>query len=482
MAAEAHRTQLRSSGESYINHPLAVARIVADIGLDEISRRRRPAPRRGRGHRDHPGRRRARLRRRGRRHRRRRHQAGADPVRLARGPAGRHHAQDAGGDGPRPARAGHQARRPAAQHAHDRRDAGREAAAHRPGDARHLRPAGPPPRHAGDQAAARGPVLRLAAPEALRRARPPRQQPLARARGVPGDGAWPRCAARLAELGIEAEVTGRRQAPVEPLREDGRQGPRVRRHLRPRRGAGHRRLDEGLLRRARLHPRPLAAGGGAVQGLHRDAQVQPLPELAHDGHRARRQADRGADPHPRDAPAGRVGRRRPLGVQGRLAVGRHRLAQPDHRLAGRGQRPGPVHAEPEDRPRAGRGLRVHAQGPGRHAAGRLDDGRLRLRRAHRGRPRVHRRQGQRSAGGARPPAAQRRHVRDLHLQGRDGRAVAGLAAVRRLAAGPQQDPPVVQPRAAPRHDRGRARRAGRGAPPRGPAGAADVGVGAAARP
>ena len=33
----AHRHQLRSSGESYINHPLAVARIVADIGLDETS-------------------------------------------------------------------------------------------------------------------------------------------------------------------------------------------------------------------------------------------------------------------------------------------------------------------------------------------------------------------------------------------------------------------------------------------------------------
>ncbi|MBA3287204.1 MAG: bifunctional (p)ppGpp synthetase/guanosine-3',5'-bis(diphosphate) 3'-pyrophosphohydrolase, partial [Acidimicrobiia bacterium] len=37
VAAEAHRSQLRSSGESYINHPLEVARIVADIGLDEIS-------------------------------------------------------------------------------------------------------------------------------------------------------------------------------------------------------------------------------------------------------------------------------------------------------------------------------------------------------------------------------------------------------------------------------------------------------------
>lgn len=37
VAAEAHRSQMRSSGESYINHPLAVAQIVADIGLDEVS-------------------------------------------------------------------------------------------------------------------------------------------------------------------------------------------------------------------------------------------------------------------------------------------------------------------------------------------------------------------------------------------------------------------------------------------------------------
>ena len=47
-----------------------------------------------------------------------------------------------------------------------------------------------------------------------------------------------------------------------------------------------------------LHPRTVEAGARPVQGLHRDAQVQPLPELAHDDHRARRQAARGADPHP----------------------------------------------------------------------------------------------------------------------------------------------------------------------------------------
>ncbi len=37
VAAEAHRSQMRKSGESYINHPLAVAQIVAEIGLDEVS-------------------------------------------------------------------------------------------------------------------------------------------------------------------------------------------------------------------------------------------------------------------------------------------------------------------------------------------------------------------------------------------------------------------------------------------------------------
>ncbi len=37
VASNAHRSQTRSSGESYIHHPLAVAQIVAEIGLDEVS-------------------------------------------------------------------------------------------------------------------------------------------------------------------------------------------------------------------------------------------------------------------------------------------------------------------------------------------------------------------------------------------------------------------------------------------------------------
>ena len=37
MARAAHQHQSRMSGELYISHPLAVAKIVADIGLDEVS-------------------------------------------------------------------------------------------------------------------------------------------------------------------------------------------------------------------------------------------------------------------------------------------------------------------------------------------------------------------------------------------------------------------------------------------------------------
>mgnify|MGYP006270037949 FL=1 len=37
MARRAHQHQVRGSGESYINHPIAVAKIVADIGLDDVS-------------------------------------------------------------------------------------------------------------------------------------------------------------------------------------------------------------------------------------------------------------------------------------------------------------------------------------------------------------------------------------------------------------------------------------------------------------
>ncbi len=37
VAAMAHRAQVRKSGEAYIHHPLAVAQVVADLGLDDIT-------------------------------------------------------------------------------------------------------------------------------------------------------------------------------------------------------------------------------------------------------------------------------------------------------------------------------------------------------------------------------------------------------------------------------------------------------------
>ena len=221
MAAEAHRTQTRSSGESYINHPLAVATIVADIGLDDDLAGGGAAARRRRGHRDHAGRRRGALRRRG------------GPIvdgvtKLERIQFDSREAQQAATMRKMLVAMAKDLRVlviKLADRLHNMRtiagDADREAAAHRPGDARHLRAAGAPARHPGDQAAARGPLVRGAAPQALRRARPPRRHPHARARGVPrpGGGRGPGPARRARHRG---RGHGPRQAPVEHLREDGR--------------------------------------------------------------------------------------------------------------------------------------------------------------------------------------------------------------------------------------------------------------------
>ena len=79
-----------------------------------------------------------------------------------------------------------------------------------------------------------------------------------------------------------------------------------------------------------------------------------------------------------------------------------------------------------------------------HAADRRDAGRLRLRDPHRGRPPLHRRAGQRPAGAARLRARVGRHRRDLHQQGRGRRPEPRLAAVRRSTPRARnEDPPVV---------------------------------------
>ena len=152
-------------------------------------------------------------------------------------------------------------------------------------------------------------------------------------------------------------------------------------------------------------------------------------------------------------------------VDGATGVRRRRVAEPHRRLAVGDPGPRRVHEEPEDRPRAGRGLRLHPEGQGRHPGRRCHADRLRLRHPHRGRPRVHRRPGERPARAARLEALVGRRGGDLHVEGGGRRAVTRLAAHRRHAAGRGQDPPVVLPGAPRGRRRDRPGGAGQGAPP-----------------
>src|SRR4029077_975570 len=72
---------------------------------------------------------------------------------------------------------------------------------------------------------------------------------------------------------------------------------------------------QGLLRRDRRASRALEADSGPLQGLRRDAEVERLPVAAHDGDRAEGTAARDPGADPRDAPDGRIRRRRPLDLQ-----------------------------------------------------------------------------------------------------------------------------------------------------------------------
>ena len=118
---------------------------------------RGPPPRHRRGHERGPRRGARGVRRGGLRPGRRRHEAHRHHVPVARRGAGRELPQDDGRDGHGHPGHPHQARRPAAQHAHARRDAEAEADREGEGDARDLRAAGAPARHPRDQVGARGP-------------------------------------------------------------------------------------------------------------------------------------------------------------------------------------------------------------------------------------------------------------------------------------------------------------------------------------
>ena len=85
---------------------------------------------------------------------------------------------------------------------------------------------------------------------------------------------------------------GTREAPLLDLRQDGEARPRVQRDPRPHRDAGHlralgRRRDARLLRGAGPRPFAVEADAGPVQGLHRDAEAEPLSLAAHDRDRPR---------------------------------------------------------------------------------------------------------------------------------------------------------------------------------------------------
>ena len=445
-AEDSHEGQKRKSGEDFIEHPVAVAAILADLRLDTTTLEAallhdtvEDTARHARG--DRGG-----VRRGGRAHRRRPHEARPVRVPHARAGAGRERPQDDRGDGRRHPRAADQARRPPAQHAHAGRVPRSQAAPHRHRDPGDLRAARASPRCPGAEVGARGPLVQGAAPRALPRDREPGRCAPRRTHRV--DRTGHHRVARQAE-GARGQGRGRGppEAPVLHLREDGDARQGVQRDLRPRGRAHPGGLAARLLRGARRGPLPVEADPRPLQGLHRDAQVEHVPVAAHHGGGSGRQAAGDPDANPRHAPHGQVRHRGALALQGGRQAGegrrRHGLARPDDGVAEGHGRPSRVHGGPEDRPLRGAGLRVHAEGRrgepagGRHARG------LRLRDPHRRGSPHDRRQGGGQAGAARLRAPDRRRRRRPHLQGPGRGAVAGLAAVRQDAAGTVEDPAVV---------------------------------------
>ncbi len=249
MAARWHTGQYRKSGDPYITHPLAVATILANLGmdtttlvaallhdtiedtdytLDEMKERLRP-----RGHAA----------------RRRRHQAGQGQARR-RG-QGRDHPQDGRRDGQGPAGPGDQAGRPAAQHADPDLPAPAQAGAEGQGDAGDPRPAGPPPRYEHRSSGS----WRIS-PSA--RSYPKRYEEINRLIGEhqPQREALLRQVTRKVQVDlkaakIKAETTGRPKHLYSIYQKMIVRGPRLQRHLRPGRGPDPGRHGARLLRGAR---------------------------------------------------------------------------------------------------------------------------------------------------------------------------------------------------------------------------------------
>ena len=320
-AADAHAGQVRQSGQEFIYHPWGAAKILASLQLDEATSVGGAAPRRRRGHGQGDRRDPRRVRRRDRAARRGRHQADPRPVPEPRARGGRELPQADRRDGGGPPRDPDQARRPPAQPAHDRVHGQADAGAEGARDARGVRAARASPRYPCAQVGARGSRVRDAASAQVRGDQADGRGAARRPRGArPRGGA--RAAARARQGRHPGGDLGPREALLLDLRQDGQEGPRVQRDLRPDgdardRRAGRRRGNTRLLRRARADPFALEADAGPVQGLHRDAEVQRLPRAAHDRDRAAGAAARDPGAHARDARDRRVRRRCALALQGR---------------------------------------------------------------------------------------------------------------------------------------------------------------------
>ena len=248
-------------------------------------------------------------------------------------------------------------------------------AAHRPRDARHLRPPGPPPGHLGAEVAPGG--RRLPPPRAgeVPGAQAPAERHAQEPRAVHLGGH------RAGHRAPEADRAGGHdhrppQAHLLHLQQDAAHRSQLRPALRP---AGHPRAGghaPGVLRRPRRRAQHVAPDPRAVRRLHRRAQGEHVPVPAHRRDRPRRAAPRGADSHHRDAPGGRARHRRPLALQGggrqppRSAVrGQAGLAAPADGLAAGALDGAGVRRERQDGRLPGPGLRLHPQGRDQGPAG-----------------------------------------------------------------------------------------------------------------
>jgi GTP pyrophosphokinase len=266
---------------------------------------------------------------------------------------------------------------------------------------------------------------------------------------------------------IKAVTTGRPKHYYSVYQKMIVRGPRLRRHLRP----GRRRVLVDSVRDCYAVLGALHARWNPVPGRFKDYIAMPKfnmyqslhttvigpegkpVEIQIRTHQMHRRAEYGVAAHwkYKDDPNAGVTAAAPNDMA---------VAAPAARLAARDQRPRRVPRLPALRDQRAGGVRLHAEGRRRRAARRVDAGRLRLRRAHRGRPPLHGRAGQRPARAAGEHARQRRRRRDLHLQGgRRGPSRDWLTFVPE-PAGAQQDPAVVlegAPRGGDRAGQGRHR-------------------------